>query len=102
MDVSALGQACDEFCGIRDDRARAHDGFGKWLNGYRHDGIYDLALYVTRHEDGYLSHGSMGMVNWIPAEGLYFGYPSDSPGGAKNYRYEVPWDADLPVSRRGD
>jgi hypothetical protein len=102
MDLDALGQACDEFCAIPDGRLRAHDPFGNWLNRYRHNGMYDLALYVTRQEDGYLSHGSTGTINWIATEDVYFGYPSERPGGARNYRYEVPADAYLPAVHRGN
>jgi hypothetical protein len=100
MDLEALGQACDAFCALRDDRVRAHDPFGKWLSSYRHDGMYALSLYVTRHEDGYLSHGGSGSINWIADEGVYFGYPSERPGGARNYRYEIPADAYLPALPR--
>ena len=101
MDLDVLGQAADEFCAIHDDRVRARDPFGAWLNGYRHDGLYDLTLYVTRHEDGYMSHGSAGTINWIATEEVFFGYPSERPGGAKNYRYEVPADAYLPAAHHG-
>jgi hypothetical protein len=97
MDLNALGQACDEFCAIDDDRIRARDSFGSWLNGYRHDGMYPLTLYVTRHEDGYLAHGSTWAINWIATEEMFFGYPSERPGGPRNYRYEVPADTFLPT-----
>lgn len=100
MDVYGLGHACDEFCAIPDERVRARDPFVKWLNQYRRDGMYDLALYVTRVDTGYLSMGSEEMVNWIPGDGVYLGYPSARPGGAKNYRYEVPMDSYLPAFRR--
>jgi hypothetical protein len=101
MDVSALGQACDEFCAIADHRTRTRDPFRQWLTQYRHDGMFDLRLYVTCHDGGYLSQGTFEMVNWIPGDGVYLGYPSERPGGAQNYRYEVPMDAYLPTVRRG-
>jgi hypothetical protein len=97
VDLIALGQACDELCAIEDDRARAKDPFGAWLLRYRHDGIYDLGLYATPQESGYMSRGSMGTINWIATEDWYFGYPSASPGGARNHRYQVPTDAYLPT-----
>jgi hypothetical protein len=100
MDLDALGQACDAFCSLPDDRTRSRDPLGSWLTGYRHDGMFPLTLYVTRHEDGYLSHGSTSTINWIADEGTYFGYPSERPGGARNYRYEVPADAYLPAVQR--
>jgi hypothetical protein len=43
-----------------------------------------------------MSHGSKGRINWVVDDGVYCGYPSASPGGARNHRYEVPWDAYLP------
>jgi hypothetical protein len=100
MDLAALGEACDELCAIHDDRDRARDPFGVWLNGYRHYGIYALTHYFTRHEDGYLSHGSTGTINWVAGEDVYLGYPSERPGGARNFRYEVPADAYLPTAQR--
>jgi hypothetical protein len=101
LDLDALGRACDELCTIYDDRIRTRDPFGAWLERYRHDGLYDLTLYVTRHEDGYMSHGSAGTINWIASEEVFFGYPSARPGGARNYRYEVPADAYLPAVAHG-
>jgi len=100
MDVYGLGHACDEFCAISDDRERARDPFGQWLNRYRRDGMYDLALYVTRVDAGYMSMGSAEMVNWMPGDGVYLGYPSARPGGPRNYRYEVPMESYLPAIRR--
>lgn len=99
MDIYVLGQACDEFCNLPDERARGRDPLGRWLTQYRHDGLFDLRSYVGRAEGGYMSHGSMGMVNWIPGDGVYHGYPSEQPGGALNYRYVVPMDAFLPGMR---
>jgi len=96
MELCDLGEACNRFCAMEDDRARSRDPLGVWLNGYRHDGIYDLALYTTRRDDGYMSHGSKGRINWIVEESVYCGYPSESPGGARNHRYEIPREAYLP------
>lgn len=96
MHISTLGEACNAFCDIRNPRDRSREPFQKWLNSYRHDGIFDLKLYVTQHDEGYWSTGSAQTVNWIPEDGMYFGYPSDRPGGAQNYRYAVPADTYLP------
>ncbi len=96
MDIYALGQACNEFCDISDDRARSRDPFRRWLSQYRHDGVYALTCYATRVDDGYMSLGSGEKVNWIPGDGVFHGYPSERPGGARNYRYIVPMDAYLP------
>jgi hypothetical protein len=43
-----------------------------------------------------MSHGSKGRINWIVDESVYCGYPSESPGGARNHRYEIPREAYLP------
>ena len=102
MDVSALGQACDEFCAIRDQNARVRDPFRKWLTQYRHNGIFELTLYANKHEGGYMSQGSAEKINWVPGDGVYHGYPSERPGGAQNYRYDVPMDAYPPNSHRDD
>jgi hypothetical protein len=40
-------------------------------------------------------------VNWLLGDEVYLGYPSEQPGGAQNYRYEVPVDAMLPGNRFG-
>ena len=103
MDLYALGEACNDLFAIENDRARSNDAFGKWLTSHRRDGMYDLKLYVRPHEAGFMSRGTVGTVNWIPAEdeAVYFGYPSEF-GGPKNYRYEVPTDAYLPLKQLAD
>lgn len=96
MDICALGEACNRFCDLPDERARSRDPFGEWLSRYQRHGMYDLQLYVRRAEGGYMSHGLASAVNWIPGDGVYHGYPQERPGGALNYRYDVPMDAYLP------
>jgi hypothetical protein len=99
LDIYALGEACDQFCNLPDERARARDPFGQWLSSYRRHGLFDLRLYVSRADGGYVSHGTATIVNWIPGDGVYHGYPQARPGGTLNYRYDVPMDAFLPGTR---
>jgi hypothetical protein len=101
MDLSTLGQACEAFCAIADPRARAHHPVRQWLTQYRHFGVFPLVNYGRPTADGYRSAGSAETVNWLLGDEVYLGYPSEQPGGALNYRYEVPVDAMLPGNRFG-
>jgi len=96
MDIVALGQACEALCNMPDDRIRGGDPVSLWLRQYRHDGLFDLALYTTPVNGGYLSQGSARTVNWIPGDEVYHGYPKDRRTGPLNYRYDVPMGAFLP------
>ena len=96
MDIYALGQACNDYRSIADERIRRRDPVAVWLHQYRHDGLFELSLYSARVDGGYLSQGSTHLINWIPGDGVYHGYPRERQGGALNHRYDVPMDAYLP------